>query len=83
MTDDEIRQCIEGILNRRQPSSTICPSEVARALDPTEWRPLMPLVRAVAVAMAKEGALGISQAGNNVDLDRPLKGPIRLGRPNA
>lgn len=67
----------------RQPSATICPSEVARALDPEEWRPLMPLVRAVAVAMAKEGALGISLAGNTVELDRPLRGPIRLGRPSA
>lgn len=83
MTDEEIRQSIEGILDRRQPSATICPSEVARALDPTEWRRLMPLVRAVAVVMAKEGALRISQAGNKVDLDRPFKGPIRLGRPHA
>ncbi len=78
--DREIRHAITGLLQKRHPSATICPSEAARALAPKAWRPLMDQVRAVAVAMAKEGALEIRQGGNVVPLDQALKGPIRLGR---
>ena len=81
--DEQIRDAITGLLQKREPSSTICPSEAARALAPKAWRPLMDRVRAVAVAMAKEGALEIRQGGNTVPLDQPLKGAIRLGRPLA
>lgn len=43
----------------------------------------MPQVRAVAVAMAKAGVLEIRQGGRTVEPDKPLRGPIRLGRPTA
>ncbi len=76
---EDIRRAIEGLLQTRQPPATICPSEAARSLSPKDWRPLMPEVRAVAIAMAKDGLLQISQAGRSVDLDQPLRGPIRLG----
>jgi hypothetical protein len=81
--DEQIRDAIAGLLQKREPSSTICPSEAARALAPKAWRPLMDRVRAVAVAMAKEGALEIRQGGTAVPSDSPLTGPIRLGRPVA
>ena len=81
VTDKDIRHAIESLLESRQLSATICPSEAARALNPKEWRPLMPQVRAVAVTMARDRALVISQAGHAVDPDGPLRGPIRLGRP--
>lgn len=80
MTDDQVRDAIAGLLQAREPPKTICPSEVARALAPQAWRPLMPQVRAVAVAMAQEGVLDIRQGGATVDLGAPLRGPIRLAR---
>ena len=80
VTDKQIRDAINGLLANRQPPSTICPSEAARALAPDAWRPLMPQVRAVAIAMAKSGKLDIRQGGNTVKPDGPLRGPIRLGR---
>lgn len=56
---------------------TICPSEVARALE-EDWRPLMPEVRAVATAMAARGEIVVTQKGRAVD-GLMAKGPIRLG----
>lgn len=80
VSDDAIRSAITGLLEKRLPSATICPSEAARALAPKAWRPLMDQVRAVAVTMAKEGALEIRQGGHVVPPDRLLTGPIRLRR---
>ena len=80
MSDDEIRLAIGDLLDRRRADATICPSEVARALAPDAWRPWMPRVRTVAVAMAKEGVLEIRQGGRAVDPRATLRGPIRLGR---
>ena len=79
-SEAEVRTALTDLLDRRAPQATVCPSEVARALLPQAWRPLMPLVRAVAVAMAREGRLEIRQRGHAVPLGVPLLGPIRLGR---
>ena len=81
VTDKQICDAIAGILESRQPPATICPSEAARALEPNEWRLLMPRVRTVAIGMAKDGVLDIRQGGRTVVPDEPLRGPIRLGRP--
>ncbi len=82
VNEEDIRRAINGLLQNRAPLSTICPSEAARALAPKAWRPLMPEVRAIAVAMAKEGVLEIRQGGHAVAPNKPLRGPIRLGRPS-
>jgi len=82
-TDEEIRHAIARLLDTRQPPATICPSEAARALAPDGWRPLMPRVRAAALAMAREGALVVRQGGHIVAPDEPLRGPIRLGHAAA
>jgi hypothetical protein len=79
VTDKQIRDAISALLQKRQAPATICPSEAARALAPDAWRPLMPKVRAVAIELAKSGALDIRQGGRTVPPDAPLRGPIRLG----
>lgn len=83
LTDDQVRDTIVDLLRNRAPLATICPSEAARALAPDAWRPLMPRVRAVAVAMAKGGVLEIRSGGRTISPDERLRGPIRLGRPNS
>lgn len=80
MTDQHIRDAVTTLLAQRTPPATICPSEAARALAPEAWRPLMPRVREVARAMAREGLVEIRQAGQAVAPDAPLRGPIRLAR---
>ena len=73
-----IRETITDLLGRRRPDASICPSEVARAIAPADWRPLMPAVVDVARAMAREGRLRITQGSEERDPDDAFVGPIRL-----
>jgi hypothetical protein len=74
---DATSNLILQLAEARGPTGSICPSEVARALN-DEWRPLMKGVRAAAVALAREGRLQILRKGKPVtDLD-DLRGVIRL-----
>ena len=81
VSDDQVRDAIASLLMARVPPATICPSEAARALAPHDWRHLMPKVRAVAFAMANDGALEIRQGGRKITPDGSQRGPIRLGHP--
>ena len=79
VTEAHIVDTIRTLTARRAPS-TICPSEVARALAPNDWRPLMPRVREAAARLADSGEIVATQRGVVVDaLD--AHGPIRLSRP--
>lgn len=74
----DARQAILDLLAQRDAGKTICPSEAARALGGDEGvRPLMPIVRDAARALAGEGRIEILQRGERVDLDA-VRGPIRL-----
>lgn len=76
VTDAAIRACLMQLVRDRGPEKTICPAEVARALEPDDWRNLMPQVRAVGIALAKSGAIAVTQKGQIVDPEQ-AKGPIR------
>ncbi len=81
-TDTQVRLAICTLIARRAPSATICPSEVARALAPSEaaWRALMPRVRDQAAALATWQRVRITRRGAPVDADNLHRGAIRLGR---
>ena len=84
-TDDAIARAILEQTHQRGHGKTLCPSEVARALAPHDWRPLMPLVRQVAEALRQNGQLQILQRGRSVSLAAdaaPVRGPIRLSLPD-
>lgn len=83
---------ILDLLAQRGPGKTICPSEVARALDrgarpgsePDEesapgWRALMDPVREAAGRLVASGEVVATQKGEVIDL-ATVKGPIRLRR---
>ena len=57
---------------------SICPSEVARALDPEAWRGLMTAVRRSAARLAQAGQIEILRKGRPVDPLTEVKGVIRL-----
>ncbi|MFE4547356.1 DUF3253 domain-containing protein [Streptomyces sp. NPDC056785] len=71
------------LLDQRASGSSVCPSEVARALDHAEggkWRELMEPVHRAAVRLAETGRVVITQRGVPVDA-RKVRGPIRISRP--
>lgn len=76
ITDTAIDRALRALLSERG-TSTACPSEVARKLNPSDWRPLMERVRSVAAKLQKRGMVDVYQHGKPVEL-AGAKGPIRL-----
>ena len=76
-TDEKIADALLQLAAERG-EKTFCPSEVARSLS-SNWRELMPAIRAEAERLVQAGKLRCSQAGRPVS---PLhaRGPIRLSR---
>jgi hypothetical protein len=78
MSEPAIRDAILAQTTARGPEKSICPSEVARALAPEAWQPLMPRIRREAAALAREGRIDILRKGKPVDPTAEIRGVIRL-----
>ena len=82
LNDADIEAALLLFIAQHGSQSSACPSEVARALLPGEWRSLMPRVRQIAGQLALRGLLDISQGGESVPASTlpngPWKGPIRV-----
>jgi formamidopyrimidine-DNA glycosylase len=74
----KIRRTIMRLLTERGAETSICPSEVARALDPTNWRDLMPVVRTVADDLMRKKQIITLQKNVAVKSAASAKGPIRF-----
>jgi hypothetical protein len=77
LNDAPLRAAILAAVLKRGREKTICPSEIARALWPAEWRVHMQIVRECAYALQEEGSIEITQGGSVVN-GRSAKGAIRL-----
>ena len=75
-----IERLIVSLLALRKETESICPSEIARAIDPDAWRALMAPIRVVAKRLAAAGIVEISQHGVVVVPNGHWRGPIRLRR---
>jgi len=79
-TDAELERTILSLLDDRALSSTICPSDAARAVGTVDsWRSLMDPARDAARRLVEAGEVVITQGGEVVDLDT-ARGPIRIRR---
>lgn len=72
-----IAATVRTLLGHRGPTSSICPSDVARTVGGERWRTLMPTVREVVRDLASNGVVDVRQGGQVVDLDR-VEGPVRI-----
>lgn len=75
--DEQLSAAIVALLHGRVRGATICPSEAARAVDPTGWRELMEPARRAARRLVVAGVVEITQGGRVVD-PSTAKGPIRV-----
>ena len=67
------------LLSARSQGATICSSEVARALAPSDdWRSAMPMVHAAIDCLLAEDRVEISWKGQSLE---NRVGPYRIGRP--
>ena len=78
MTAEQIDAAILTLTAARGREKTVCPSEVARHLQPEDWRPLMEAVRSRARTLAVNGRIDVCQAGEAIDPSGHWRGPIRL-----
>lgn len=72
-----IAESILSLAAARGAEKSICPSEVARALWPDDWRERMDEVRAEAFRLRDEGKVRVTQGGESVVGSVPA-GPIRI-----
>ncbi|WP_431302594.1 DUF3253 domain-containing protein [Sediminicoccus sp. BL-A-41-H5] len=74
-------EAIEAEMLRRLDATakSICPSEVARGLEPENWRPLMHLVRQAAARLSVAGEVEILRKGKPIPPEA-MHGVIRLRR---
>nr|WP_296775543.1 DUF3253 domain-containing protein [Rhodococcus sp. (in: high G+C Gram-positive bacteria)] len=75
--DRDLENKIRELLDARSRDSTICPSDVARAMSERGWRELMEPVRRAARRLVDAGEVEITQKGSVVD-PSTAKGPIRI-----
>lgn len=80
MTDAaSLEETIVTLLAGRAPTSTICPSDAARAVGGDRWRDRMDDARAAASRLVERGVVEITQRGEVVDL-ASARGPVRIRR---
>ena len=77
-TNRQIADKILEILSERNEGTTICPSEVARAIEKDDWRDLMDQVRTVADDLREKKKIQITQRGKPIASAVEARGPIRL-----
>ena len=78
-TDRLLEQTILTLLDARAADSSICPSEVARAVASVSWRDLMGPTRDAARRLVAAGTVEVTQGGTVVD-PATTRGPIRIRR---
>jgi hypothetical protein len=76
-TEQKLEATILELLAARAASSTICPSDAARAVGDENWRDLMEPARRAARRLVDAGEVQITQGGSVVD-PSTAKGPIRI-----
>ncbi|MEU6545153.1 DUF3253 domain-containing protein [Streptomyces sp. NPDC046859] len=80
--DRRLEQAIIGLLERRAATSSICPSDAARAVydgDSAGWRALMEPARRAAWRLVAEGRVEVTQGGEPVT-EAEARGPLRIRR---
>lgn len=75
--DGQLEAKILELLAARAATSTICPSDAARAVGGDDWRHLMEPAREAARRLVDAGQVDITQGGSVVD-PATAKGPIRI-----
>lgn len=76
-----VEEAIFSVLERLGPGKSACPTDVARLVDPEDFRRALPKVRSAAVGLARQGRLTITRKGRPVDPDA-FKGVWRMKAPD-
>ena len=61
----------------RGPAGSVSPEDIARALEPENWRPLLAAVRQAAIRLLRDGRIEVLRKGKPV-AEADIRGVIRL-----
>lgn len=76
---EDIRKMILKLAEERGPDNTFEPSEVARALDPKNWKMLIDQVKLVALILIREGEIVESDINRSRKADRGMQLRKKIG----
>jgi len=80
--NEAIQAAILDLLARQPAGRSISPEDVARAVEPEQWRRQLSHVRGTATSLARQGRLVITRHGKPADPD-DFKGVWRMRLPDA
>lgn len=72
-----VEETLLALLSQVREGESISPNDVAKSVDPENWRRELPKVKAVAVGLARQGRIDILRKGKPADPD-DLRGIYRL-----
>jgi len=72
-----VEETLLALLSQVREGESISPNDVAKSVDPENWRRELPKVKAVAVGLARQGRIEILRKGKPADPDE-LRGIYRL-----
>ena len=72
-----VEETLMALLSQVREGESISPNDVAKTVDPENWRRELPKVKAVAVGLARQGRLEVLRKGKPADPD-DLRGIYRL-----
>jgi hypothetical protein len=75
-----VEAALLDLIEQAPPGKGVSPEQVARAVDPENWRRQLGQVRAVAVGLARQGRITILRHNKPADPET-FKGVYRLARP--
>jgi len=77
--DQNLANALDDLLRERGPGKTICPSEIARRIDPSNWKSQMAAVHDIVTERALTGDISVLQKGEVVD-PKKRRGVYRIQR---
>ena len=77
-----VEDVLFDLLGKLAPGKSVSPEEVARLIDPENWRRRLGEVRTEAIGLARAGRLVITRHGKPADPDH-FKGVYRLRLPEG
>jgi hypothetical protein len=72
-----VEETLLALLSQVREGESISPNDVAKAVDPENWRRELPKVKAVAIGLARQGRIDLLRKGKPADPD-DVRGIYRL-----
>jgi hypothetical protein len=72
-----VEETLLALLSQVREGESISPNDVAKAVDPENWRRELPKVKAVAIGLARQGRIDLLRKGKPADPD-DARGIYRL-----